>query len=216
MPTKKETYKQIFAHEDAPGLDAIAKKEKEIYGSQEPTHWATIVPWELGGEDPLWAIDCFNSTNQQSHFHYVSLGFTNLWYNEDFAENEVNGFGFELTFRHLPFKDDPEKPLWPANFLQNIAKYVFKSKNVFDDYHTMSANGPIRCETKTDITAMAFITDPEFGEIETPHGFMKFIQIFGLTTGEYSNIKNKNYTLKELLDKHRLTNPLLITDLNRK
>jgi hypothetical protein len=216
MSTQKNTYKQTFAQEDSPGFDAIAKKEKEIYGNQEPTHWGTIVPWELGGEDPLWAIDCFSSTKQQSHFHYVSLGFTNLWYNEDFAEDEVNGFGFELTFRHLPFNGDPEKPIWPVNFLQNIARYVFNSKNVFDDYHIMSANGPIRGDTETDVTAIAFITDPEFGEIPTPHGHVKFIQIFGLTTNEYNNLKTKKYSVKELLDKHRQANPLLITDLERK
>jgi hypothetical protein len=217
MPTKTDIYKQTFnAEDDAPGLDAISAKEKAIYGNQEPMHWATIVPYELGGEDPLWAINCFESTKQQKHFHYVTLGFTNLFYDEHFAEDEINGFGFELTFRHLPVEGDPDKPLWPPNLLQNIAKYVFKTKDIFDDYHYMSANGPIRLGTDTDITALAFITDPEMGKIETPHGDVKFLQIFGLTTGEYNDIKENKYSSEELLEKHLATNPLLITDLQRK
>ena len=87
---------------------------------------------------------------------------------------------------------------------------------MFDDFHYMSANGPIRTETETEVTAMVFIKDPEFGDIETPHGYLKFVQIFGITTKEYNDLKNNQYSVEQLLDKHRLTNPLLITDLNRK
>lgn len=215
MDTKTDIYKQTFSEEDAPGLDAINIKEKEIYGEQEQTHWATVVPYELGGEDPLWAVDCFISEKQEKHFHYITLGFTNLFYNEEYAEDEFNGFGFELTFRHLAVDGDPEKPVWAVNFLQNIAKYVFRTKNVFDDYHYMSANGPIRQDTNTEVTAFVFITDSEMQEIDTPHGHIKFLQIFGITTTEYNDLKEKKYTVKELLNKHQQVNPLLITDLTR-
>ncbi len=215
MHTKTEIYKQTYSDEDALGLDAINRREKEIYGDQEPIHLATIVPYELGGEDPLWAVDCFKSEKQLKHFHYVTLGFTNLFYNEQYAEDEINGFGFELTFRHLPVQGDPDKPIWPANLLQNIAKYVFNTKNVFDDCHYMSANGPIRLDSDTNITAMIFFTDPEMKELATPHGHIKFLQIFGITSTEYLDLKEKKYSAKELLDKHRETNPLLITDLER-
>ncbi len=214
--TKTEIYKKTFTEDDWPGYDAISKKEKEIYENQEPTHWATIVPYELGGEDPLWAVDCFVSEKQEKHFHYISLGFSNLYYDEESAENEESGFGFELTFRHLQIADDPEKPMWVANFIQNIAKYVFSSGNAFDDYHYMSANGPIRNETETEITAFAFLTDPEMQEIESPNGKIKFLQVFGLTSQEYIDVKNEKYSIRELIAKHQLENPLLITDLNRK
>ena len=38
-----------------------------------------------------------------------------------------SGYGFELTFRlrRLPGEDLP--PTWPAELMQNLAKYVFKS-----------------------------------------------------------------------------------------
>lgn len=213
--TKTEIYKQTFSEDDFPGLDAISKREKEIYGEQEPTHLATIIPYHLGGEDPLWAINYYTSNKQQRHFHYVTLGFTNLFYDEGFAEDETNGFGFELTFRHLPVKGDTDKPNWAANFLTNLSKYVFRTQNGFDDFHYMSANGPIRLDTKTNITAMTFFTDPEMKEIDTPHGHVKFLQVFGITTEEYNDLRNEKYTVEDLINKHRQTNPLLITDLSR-
>ena len=75
MLTKTEIYKQTYKQDDLPGVDAITKKEKEIYRDQEPIHCATVIPYELGGEDPLWAVDCFISERQQKHFHY-----NNQWF----------------------------------------------------------------------------------------------------------------------------------------
>jgi hypothetical protein len=216
MATKTELYIKQFTEDDMPGYDAISATEKAIYGDQDPQHWATIVPFELGGEDPLWAVDCFNSNKQQPHFHFITAGFSNLYFEPDYAEDDFSGFGFEITFRHLPVTGDPDKPIWPVNFLQNIAKYVFKSGNGFDQYHYMSANGPIRTGTNTEITAFAFYIDPEMGTIDTPHGKLVFIQLFGLTSAEYNSIRNKELTAKQLIEKHLVSNPLLITDLNRK
>jgi len=215
MLSKTKLYKEKFNEDSWPGLDSITKKQKEIYREQEPMHWATVVPYELGGEDPLWAIDCFNSEKQQKHFHFITLGFSNLYYDENYAEDEINGFGFEITFRYAPVKGEIEKPAWPANFLQNIAKYVFKSGNGFSEYHYMSANGPIKVGYDTDITAFAFFIDPELGEIATPHGHLKFLQLYGLTTNEYNDIREKKYNARELIEKHKENNPLLITDLDK-
>jgi hypothetical protein len=215
MSPKKELYRKTFSESDFPGYAAIQESERLIYGHQEPVHWATIIPYELGGKDPLWATDCFKSQQQQDHFHYISLGFTNLYYDEDWAEDEVSGFGFELTFRHLPVSEDPEKPVWPANLFQNLARYVFKSGNRFGEGHYMSANGPLRFGSTTAITAMAFDTDPELNTIMTPHGEVTFLQIFGITTQEYQDLRVDKYTVRQLLAKHQKTNPLLITDLNR-
>jgi hypothetical protein len=216
MPTKKDHYIQQYTENDMPGYAAISEREKLIYGNQEPMHWATIVPFELGGEDPLWAVDCFNSDKYQPHFHYITAGFSNLYFEPEYAEDKFSGFGFEITFRHLQVSGDPERPIWPVNFLQNIAKYVFKSGKGFDEYHYMSANGPIRSGTDSQITAFAFYIDPEMESIDTPHGKLLFIQLYGLTSDEYNSIRNKEYTAKELLTKTMIHNPWLITDLSRK
>jgi len=216
MKSKIEIYKETYNEDSGPGLEAINLKEKELYGDQEPTHWATVVPYELGGEDPLWAVECFASDKQKRHFHYITLGFTSLWYDEECVEDETNGFGFELTFRYTPRKDDKDIPPWPAGFLQNIAKYVFKTEKGFDDFHYMSANGPICRGANTEITAFAFFTDQEMVEIDTPHGSIKFLQVFGITTKEYTDIREGKDTVRRLIERHRIENPLLITDLDRK
>ena len=79
----------------------------------------------------------------------------------------------------------------------------------------MSANGPLRLGTATAITAITFYQDHELGTIMTPHGEVTFLQIFGITTLEYQDLRDKKYTVRQLLEKHQKTNPLLITDLNR-
>lgn len=216
MESNVESYKKKYNEDDSPGLDAINFKIKELYGSQKPTHWATVVPYELGGKNPLWAVECYINENQGQHFHYITFGFTNLWYDEGFAEDQTNGFGFELTFRYSPLADEQILPSWPSDFLQNIARYVFKSGKGFNDFHYMSANGPIRTGTDTEITAFAFYTDKEMGEISSPHGNVKFLQVFGITTREYNDIRQQKYTVKQLLEKQLLLNPLLVTNLKRK
>ena len=63
---------------------------------------------------------------------------------------------------------------------------------------------------------MAFDTDPELNTIMTPHVEVTFLQIFGITTQEYQDLRADKYTVRQLLAKHQKTNPLLITDLNRR
>jgi len=100
--------------------------------------------------------------------------------------------------------------------LQNIAKYVFSTGNWFEEFHYMPANGPIRLDTETDITALVFVNDPEIEKIQTPHGEVSFLQIVGITSAEYEHIKENPETVEELVNKLKENNPLLITDLNRK
>lgn len=55
MPSKTDIYKQTYSEDDFPGLDAINQRQKEIYGNIEPSHFAPPIPYELGGDEPLWA-----------------------------------------------------------------------------------------------------------------------------------------------------------------
>jgi hypothetical protein len=40
-----------------------------------------------------------------------------------------SGWGFEFTFRLARDPADTEPPIWAANLLQNLARYVFTSGN---------------------------------------------------------------------------------------
>ena len=170
----------------------------------------------LGGEDPLDGISVYESNAQEPHYHMVSYGFSELYYDEEKAGGEFSKFGFELTFRLK--KENNENFHWAMNLMQNLAKYVFKSGKWFEEFHFIPANGPIKLESDTDITALAFVLDPELKKIDTPHGEVSFLQMVGLTTSEYEQLKQnpKLVETEKLIEKLKATNPLLITDLNRK
>lgn len=213
----KEEYKKQFTEDDTVGWDAIDKELIKIYPDQEPKHFAPVLHYAIGGEDPLDGISVYESKKQADHFHYVTYGFSQLYYDEEQAGAEFSKYGFELTFR-LKKETEEDNLHWACNLLQNLAKYVFKSGKWFEAFHFIPANGPIRINYDTDITALAFVTDPELGKINTPHGEVSFLQMVGLTTSEYEQLKQnpKISETEKLLEKLRQTNELLITDLKRK
>lgn len=47
-----------------------------------------------------------------------------------------SGFGFELTFRLKKSPEETAPPTWPANLLQSLAKYVFKSGKFLSCFST--------------------------------------------------------------------------------
>jgi hypothetical protein len=213
-----EEYKKQFKKDDAVGWISIDNKLEEIYPKQAPEHFAPLVSYSLGGEDPLDGISIYKSDKQENHFHFVSYGFSNLYYDEEAVKDEFSKWGFELTFRLKPFEQDNGDPKWVLALMQNLAKYIFSSKKWFEEYHFIPANGPIRLNTETEITALAFVLDPELGTINTPNGSVSFLQMVGITSAEYETLmKNpKKEETKKLLDELIKSNPLLITDLSRK
>ena len=211
-----DEYKTQFTEEDAVGWASIDNEFKKIYPDQEPKHFAPIIHYALGGKDPLDGISVYESDKQTSHFHFVTYGFSELYYDEESAGGEFSKYGFELTFRLKRNNDDNIN--WVCNLLQNIARYVFNSGKWFEEFHFIPANGPIRVGYDTDITALAFVVDPELGKIETPHGEVVFLQMIGLTTEEYETLKQnpKTTETEKLIQKLKQGNNMLITDLNRK
>jgi Suppressor of fused protein (SUFU) len=211
-----EEYKKEFTEDDAVGWLEIDKQFDRLYPNQEPKHFAPAISYMLGGEHPLDGVSIYESKKQTDHFHFVTYGFSELYYNEEKLDSEYSKWGFELTFRLKPFADDTENPGWAVALLQNIAKYVFSSGNWFEEFHYMPANGPIRLDTETEITGLLFVTDPEIEKIETPHGEVTFLQIVGITTAEFDAIKEGRRTVEEVVNELKENNPLLITDLTRK
>lgn len=102
--------------------------------------------------------------------------------------------------------------------MQNLARYVFESGKWFEEFHFIPTNSPIRLDYNTNLTAIAFVLDPELGKIKTPHGEVQFLQMVGITTEEYEQLKQnpKLSETEKILDHLKVKNPLLITDLDRK
>lgn len=211
-------YRKLFKSKDStPGWDAIDSALKQIYKKKKPKHWGTLIGHILGGPDPLDGISAYHSSSGNiDHLHFCSYGFTSLYYDEEAVGGKFSRFGFELTFRLASRLPPLEEPIWVCNFMQNIARYVFESGNWFEKYHWIPANGPIRADYKTDIVGLIFINDPELKPIDSPHGRVEFLQMFGITKNELKLIKNGKKSPKDIILKHKRTNPFLITDLKRK
>jgi hypothetical protein len=199
--------------ETAHGWDVIDKAVGALYGDQQPQHYAPKVNYSLGGDQPLDGVSIYNDRASKS-YHYITYGFSELYSKETDDEN-VSGYGFELTFRLKYEKEADVYPVWPVNLLQNIAKTVFSQGLTFDEYHTLSS-GPVMKDKPTEITGIIFILDPKLGEVQGPNGAFKFLQIFGLTTAEYEGIKSKTIDRVELMKTHLTTNALALTDVDRK
>ena len=129
---------------------------------------------------------------------------------------DYSRFGFELTFRIRQAADDAQMPMWAIDLAQNIARYVFKTGRWFEPGHYMPAKGPLKLDDPTALVGIVLGVDPELGVIQTPHGAVQFLQMFGVTQAELDRMKATEGGVQDVLALHRSTNPLLITDLARR
>lgn len=155
----------------------------------------------LGGQDPLDYISMYHNPgniafNIPPHWHYVTFGLSDLHgdgrvHTSEDVENieQRSGMGFELTFRLLkkPNKLNPQQndlpPVWPANLLQMLARYVFQTGN------RLCAGDNVPWKRSLDnsmssIQHLLIASDPQLNRIKTPFGWVDFCQIVGVTEEE--------------------------------
>ena len=218
--TKIETYLERYPEETSPGWQAINASLEKLYPGITPKHVLGGLPMIAGGTNVLEGINIYKSNaGGTEHYHYISCGLSDLHRDEAYADQEYSGFGFEFTFRLKPFKEDKEWPTWPTQLMQNLARYVVNSGNIFENYHVIPIRGGIRVGTD-NITALIFYEDMELGTIDTPHGKVQFLQMFGISQKEYEKIKSgakeEFLAVIDLINSPELdSNTLLITDLER-
>jgi len=198
--------------DDSAGWSAINISLASLYGDQEPQHMGTLIRYRLGGPDPLDGISAYYRESPVPHWHYVTFGFSEL-YGKEQEDQEVSGYGFELTFRLQTVQGATEAPRWVFSLLQNLARYVFKTGNVLRPGEWMTANGPIALDTDTKICSMAMTSDPELPALKTPNGQLEFIQVVGLTLEE--EYAAKQWSTQQVLETLLPRMPLWITDLDR-
>ncbi|MEW6278169.1 MAG: suppressor of fused domain protein [Candidatus Eremiobacterota bacterium] len=195
--------------DSAPGWDAVDASLRRLYPGQEPLHWGTLVRYSLGGPDPLDGISCYASQAERPHWHFCSFGMSELYAKES-DDPDVSGWGFEFTFR-IP-RASPSPPSWPLVMLNDLARYVFQTGNVFEVGHHV-AMGEALPEPGCALDRLVFALDPELGELETPNGRLAFLQIVAIHRDEEDVIKRWNS--HGLLDLLQVRSPLLITEFDR-
>lgn len=201
--------------DSAPGWEAIDSALAGLYGQREPErHYGTVLKWILGGPDPCDGLSGYKVLDQGApHWHIVTYGLTELYAKES-EDPDESGWGFELTMRLRCAPEDEDVPAWALNFLQNIARYVFNTGNVFEAGHYMNLNGPIALEHETQIRAMCIAPAPLLqSPVDSPNGQFRFLQIVGITLDELEAMQAWSTT--GVLDIMRARDPMLLTNLDR-
>ena len=216
----KEEYLSKYNEEDTVGWKAIDEQLEQVYPGIEPRHYGPLcgLHFAAGGTDPIDGISIYENKQDPSHLHLVTYGMSELYYNPEMASSEFSKWGFEFTFRLVPFAEDQGDPGWAMQVFNNLARYVYKSGRWFEENQFIPAKGPIRLNTETDIVGFVTALDPQLGRINTAHGEVSFIQLVGVTQKELDFLMETASTQKvaEFISEMKTSNPLLVTDLNRK
>jgi hypothetical protein len=194
------------------GWESIEAKLARVYPDIKPLRYGTRIKWGSGGSDPLDQVSIFLNPGPPEHWHYVSYGLTEL----DKKETEfpqLSGYGIELTFR-LPRQPEEQAPTWPIAFMQNVARYVFETGNVFDEGHRLPLNSPILSGSGTLLSGAVFLLDPELGQAESDNGRYSFLQIIGTTGDELDACEA--WDTQKFIGLLARRNPLLVTLLDRR
>ena len=173
---------------DAPGWAAIDRALAGVFGDQVPHQFTSRTAYDLDAASPLPAIAVYEDT-EPDHWMYVTFGLTEL-FSKDSPHAEISGFGYELTFR-LPRDGDATPPTWPLRLLQGIGGHALSHEAQLDTGHLLALGAPL-CPpdvSATRLTGLICVPDPALGQIDTPHGSLLFMTLFGLTDDELECIR---------------------------
>lgn len=183
------------------GWDAITATFEEIYpGQTEPKHYAALIKWRFGGNDPLDGISIYDGGD---YWHFVTYGLSEIYEKETDNEN-VSGYGMEFTLKLKKgdYEDEEAEIKCICGILQAIARMTFQNGEIFRPYeylYTGQKDG-IDVEMKSNITGFITILDPDADVIGTPNGRVEFVELIGATDEELMAIMNKQITVEELYE----------------
>lgn len=207
-----EEYREHYSEESAVGWAAIDEALEKLYRGQEPVHYPAELPMRLGGKEPLEGVSIYTSKVQATHFHYISYGMSELFYNEDAVGKAFSRWGFEFTCRVRDNLNSATPPTWIIALMNHLGRYVYKSQRWFEENHIIPVK-PFGIITQ-DLEAIVFAKDSELGTIETPHGEVSFLQMVGINTETFKKLPENPTTgdVEVLLGKIKKENPLLLMD----
>ena len=184
------------------GWKAIEGAFAQVYpGQEDPKHYGVLIPWQLGGNDPLDGISIYDGGD---YWHFVTFGLSELYEKE--SENlEYSGFGMEFTMKLKKdfYGNEKEELRGICGILQSIARITFQSGEIFDinEYLYTGQTTGIDVGQESKLTGFITVLDTEVGEIDTPNGKVVFVEFIGATDAELLALKNKKITVKELYEK---------------
>ena len=186
---------------DTRGWEAITEAFEKLYPGQEnPLHFGTLIPWQLGGNDPLRGISVYDGGDC---WHFVSYGLSEL-YEKESEDPEWSGYGFEFTLKlkKAGLADEDAEIKTICGIFQALARLTFQNGEIFqpDEYiYTGQTEG---MDNRQLSALTGFITAlDEAGEIVTPNGKVQFVKLIGATDAELKALHNKETTVRSIAEK---------------
>ena len=184
------------------GWHAIDEVFAKVYpGQDEPKHYGVLIPWRLGGNDPLDGISIYDGGD---YWHFVTFGLSEL-YEKETDDMEYSGYGMEFTMKVKKdfYGDEEEELRGICGILQSIARITFQSGEIFDvnEYLYTGQTDGMDVGQESELTGFITVLDTDAGEIQTPNGKVVFVEFIGATDAELIAIREKKMTVKELYEK---------------
>lgn len=185
----------------APGWDAITEAFQTLYPGQEhPLHFGVLIPWQLGGPNPLQGVSAYDGGD---FFHLVTYGLTDL-YEKEGTDPDYSGYGYEFTMklRKAGLEDVHAELHCAAGILQDLAKLTFEKGEQFYPNEYIYTGQTAGMDVRQVSKLTGFITAwDEAGTIETPNGKVDFVQLIGATDPELRAVMDGTLRVAELAER---------------
>ena len=185
----------------APGWDAITAAFARMYPGQEaPRHFGCLIPWRLGGPDPLQGVSAYDGG---AYFHFVTYGLSDL-YEKEGADPEYSGYGLEFTLKlhEEGMGDEMQEQQCIVGIFNDLARLTFEKGEQFfpDEYIYTGQELGFDVNQKSRLTGFVTALD-EAGTINTPNGKVDFVKLIGATDAELKAIMEGKLRVRELIEK---------------
>lgn len=213
----------------APGRVAIQWACDRLYGNDvEPfPQFMALLKRRLGGPDPLDYCNAYTTTDGKA-WHYITMGFSQLYRNRDDEEYNalIRGFDFELTFRLVKQPEETQAPIWPFRVMQDVARAVFNGYRVREG-GVFVTDGPVKYDNTTQrhstLSGYLFVSDSQLQAFVSPAtgNTVRFVQMVGVSQTELDHLRTCYTPSNAVRFLHEVVapihdNPLLNTDIYRK
>lgn len=201
-PVKKPDSKGGHPEAASPGWDAIIRECERAYpGQKDPRHYATLIKWSLGGDDPLDGISIYDGG---PFWHFVTFGLSEL-YQKESEDPEVSGYGMELTLRLKKgrYADEEAELLCVCGILQQVARITFTSGELFLPFEYLYTGQKEGVDARRQSAITGFITapDPCLQPLDTPNGRLIFVELAGVTDSELRAVQDGRISVRDLYRK---------------
>lgn len=199
---KKKQEKEQEQEPRNDGWKAIEEAFLKVYpGQDNPKHYGVLIPWRLGGPDPLQGMSAYDGGD---YWHCVTFGLSELWEKES-EDPEYSGYGMEFTMRLKKgcYENEEDELKCVFGIFQAIAKMTFNNGELFLPWEWIYTGQKQGMDYRQQSKLTGFITlpDTKIGALDTPNGKVEFVEFVGATDAELVKIKDKELAVEELYKK---------------